>query len=541
MSSGKDSLARRKQLVAVAVAGILLTVIFVPFQKADAFVVDLELPNVDDINQVPTEAIGSTFEVTIDVAAGELIYIDSVELILDNDESSVKRAIFNSSGHRTSGNSTLARGNLNITYSGSLTGGYGYGVGIVSDGSTFVPNYSFTFANTSGFISGNTGGSSYPVGNSVNGLVGPGTITISGKLNTALMGAGAHTLDVLINTGSGVNPDHLVAPQLAFTTIGNSNVKSSSVPTGNNVNSTATFPEGDVKVKFSKVINSGAAVYGRNANLNSLIQSYPGVFSSLNTDGSKAVFQFGTKTGITFGTVFDIDASSVELEPGGNYTLTVPYDETKLPGNLAEADVKLFHYNTATGVWSDITTGVNTVENYVTGVTDTLSPIATGYDDDDLQDDDDDDGGSSGGGGGGGGSRSVVITWPTAPTFDAEHFINFPLQRMLVANSAFVNAAGVSIDSAQVGQQVSIAGSFTNQQEAAQDYAFIVQVTDENGFVTDISWQQGTLQSGSTADVSTLWTPETESTFTVKIFVWNGVSAAPEPLSEVTVKNITVS
>jgi hypothetical protein len=91
-----------------------------------------------------------------------------------------------------------------------------------------------------------------------------------------------------------------------------------------------------------------------------------------------------------------------------------------------------------------------------------------------------------------------------------------------------------------VGQQLSITGEFANYQQVSQDYAFIVQVTDEEGFVTDISWQQGTLSGGSGTEVSTLWTPRAEGEYTVNIFVWDGISEAPVPLSEVTGRNIEV-
>jgi hypothetical protein len=66
---------------------------------------------------------------------------------------------------------------------------------------------------------------------------------------------------------------------------------------------------------------------------------------------------------------------------------------------------------------------------------------------------------------------------------------------------------------------VSISGTFVNHQEVSQEYAFIMQITDEEGFVTYISWQQGTAESGSAVEIATLWTPEDAGTHTVEIFV----------------------
>ncbi|HEX7033765.1 MAG TPA: carboxypeptidase-like regulatory domain-containing protein, partial [Nitrososphaera sp.] len=116
-----------------------------------------------------------------------------------------------------------------------------------------------------------------------------------------------------------------------------------------------------------------------------------------------------------------------------------------------------------------------------------------------------------------------------------------PFGTILIESLAFLNAAGLEIDEAQVGQQVSIAGEFTNNHDEEQDYAFIIQVIDENDMVTDIAWQQGTLSSGDTAEVSTVWIPEIAGDYTIKIFVWDGISTTPQPLSEVTVNNISVS
>jgi hypothetical protein len=149
---------------------------------------------------------------------------------------------------------------------------------------------------------------------------------------------------------------------------------------------------------------------------------------------------------------------------------------------------------------------VNATANIVYGTTDGFSffaPATTPT----QPPDDDDDGGSGGGGGGGGGSRSVTITWPSVTTLPESHFIDFPLDRVKVSSSSFVNAAGASVFGGQVGQQTSIASTFTNYQQTDQTYAFIVQITDADGYTTEISWQQGTVPAGATADVSTLWTP----------------------------------
>jgi hypothetical protein len=209
---------RYKQLGGIAVAAVILAVIFVPFQ-ADAFVAQLTLPNADPTD-VPKSAGGSKFLVTIDIAPGELIPMSQIEVILDNETPDVKHAVFDFSGKRISGDPNLTRGNLKIEVPSSTAYGYGYGYGMVSYGTSFAPPYSYSFTASPDFLSGNEYGYSYAVANAnqVNGFLGPATITIEGKLNTALMDPGTHTLDVLVHTGSGGNGiDKIVPPQLEFT------------------------------------------------------------------------------------------------------------------------------------------------------------------------------------------------------------------------------------------------------------------------------------------------------------------------------------
>jgi hypothetical protein len=533
------AITKYKQIIGIAIAAVILSVIFVPFQTADAFTVELDLPNVDDLNEVPTSAVGATFEVTIDVEAGELISVESIELILDNGEDSVKRAIFDSDGQRTSGDSTLTRGNIDIETTGTSNTGYGYGYGFVSDGTTFVPNYEYSFTYSNAFISGNNIGSSNAVGDQVTGIVGPGTITISGKLNTALMEDGVpHTLDVLVNTGTGVNPDHLVAPQLTFTTVGNSSVQNTNVSTGNNVESTPTitgFPPGQFKIKFSQVLTAGDLIIQKST-ASSIRQSILdalgiNIFSSLS--GGNGKFSFGTSSGTTIGDVLDIDASSIEINPGGTYTLTVPYDEDELPNGLAEEDLKLFHFDEDTEEWEDITTDVDTDANTVIGETDSLSPVAVGFDDDDVSA----DGGGGGGGGnrGGGGGSSVIVN----QMFQPSYFIDHPLAKVQVQEATIVTSAGNNVLSGNPGQQLSLMAGFKNYQTVDQDYAIIFQVIDEDGFTSDIGWVTGTLAPGEDTEASRSWTVGAEGNYTVKIFVWNGVSDLPTPLSEVTQKSFT--
>ncbi|AFU57856.1 hypothetical protein Ngar_c09140 [Candidatus Nitrososphaera gargensis Ga9.2] len=83
----------------------------------------------------------------------------------------------------------------------------------------------------------------------------------------------------------------------------------------------------------------------------------------------------------------------------------------------------------------------------------------------------------------------VVVGIASDGTFGPAYFAEFPLARIQITNTVFLNTAGAGISQAGVGQQVSIASTFTNQQQVSQKYAFIVMlIVDQNGYAIDVSW-----------------------------------------------------
>ena len=533
-----NPVAKKKEIIASAVAIAILTAIFVPFQKANAYTVDLTLPNAST-GAVPTSAVGSTFEVTIDVAAGELISVSSVELILDNNNSGLKSAIFDSNGHRTSGDPTLVRGNLDITIPAPSQYGYGYGYGYASTGTSLTSQYSYAIPADYAYVGGNTGGYSYAVSdaNFISGFVGPGQIVIEGKLNTAQMAVGTHTLDVLIHTDSGGNGvDKLVAPQLTFTTVGNSSISSTSSGSGNNVTIQPTVtgvPPGKLKLIVSNIQTGGTLLVEplTPIGLNALL---PGIFSA--TGANLGIFNVGGSSANSVGTIFEIDTSSLTLGSGATIDVTIPYDPTLLPTGFNEANVKLFHY-TGTA-WEDVTVSVDTTNDTVTGRVSSLSPVVAGFIVPSASVS------TSGGGGGGGGSSSGGAGGSSidlTTTYEDSYFVNNPLAKIQFQNSGIVNAKGVTVYGVHSGQQVNITSTIKNYQKTSQNYAMIVQILDKDGFTSELGWVTGTLASGDSTDAAKSWTTGEPGSYTVKLFVWNGVTGSPSALSEITTKNFVVS
>ncbi len=99
-------------------------------------------------------------------------------------------------------------------------------------------------------------------------------------------------------------------------------------------------------------------------------------------------------------------------------------------------------------------------------------------------------------------------------------------------DTAIQNAQLVSQDEDKVtvDEQVMIMADLSNGQDRAQKFAYIVQIRDENGVVTSLSWITGSLTPGQSFSPALSWTPISAGTYTIQIFVWESVDN-PDALS----------
>ena len=104
------------------------------------------------------------------------------------------------------------------------------------------------------------------------------------------------------------------------------------------------------------------------------------------------------------------------------------------------------------------------------------------------------------------------------------------LERAPVSNPAVVDNFGNPLSPVPVGQQVQITADLTSGQGRNQDFAYIVQIQDEDGVTTHLSWITGSLGAGKTFRPAQSWMPDTAGTYTVTIFVWESF-ANPVALS----------
>ena len=99
-----------------------------------------------------------------------------------------------------------------------------------------------------------------------------------------------------------------------------------------------------------------------------------------------------------------------------------------------------------------------------------------------------------------------------------------PLERAPASNPAIVDAFGNSLASVSADQQVQITADLTSGQDRDQDFAYLVQIQNEDGVTVELSWIAGTLGAGATFSASQSWTPDATGSYTATIFVWESVS-----------------
>ncbi len=85
-------------------------------------------------------------------------------------------------------------------------------------------------------------------------------------------------------------------------------------------------------------------------------------------------------------------------------------------------------------------------------------------------------------------------------------------------------------DRVTVDKQVMIMADLSNGQDRDQKFAYIVQIRDENGVVTSLSWITGSLTPGQSFSPALSWTPISAGTYTIQIFVWESLNN-PDALS----------
>jgi len=116
------------------------------------------------------------------------------------------------------------------------------------------------------------------------------------------------------------------------------------------------------------------------------------------------------------------------------------------------------------------------------------------------------------------------------------------LERASIIDPRLVNAFGSPIgNSINVDQQIQISADVINNQEKSQNFAYLVQIKNENDWVVFFGWVVGELNPHQKFNPSLSWVPKESGEFTAEIFVWGGFPVNHKALTEYITMKINVS
>ena len=102
-------------------------------------------------------------------------------------------------------------------------------------------------------------------------------------------------------------------------------------------------------------------------------------------------------------------------------------------------------------------------------------------------------------------------------------------EKITITDTRFTDQSGASLQKFKVMQQVIISSIIQSQMSSKQEYTYIVQVKDSNGFTVALSWISGSIEPKRSASAAVAWTPEKTDQYTIEIFVWQSL-LKPVPL-----------
>jgi len=103
-----------------------------------------------------------------------------------------------------------------------------------------------------------------------------------------------------------------------------------------------------------------------------------------------------------------------------------------------------------------------------------------------------------------------------------------------------VNSLNQEVFSPVVDQQLNLQTSLKNVTQKNMDWAYVVQVIDSNGAISDLNYATGSLVANQTLTAALSWTPHASGTYTIEVFVWDNLRDI-NPLAPVTTHTVTVT
>ena len=115
-----------------------------------------------------------------------------------------------------------------------------------------------------------------------------------------------------------------------------------------------------------------------------------------------------------------------------------------------------------------------------------------------------------------------------------------PLERAPISDLRAVDSFGNTLDVISVDSQIQLAADVTNNQDKAQEFAYLIQIQNESGVTVSLDWIAGSLTEGQSLSPASSWTPTEAGTYEVTAFVWESIEN-PTALSPTSTITITVN
>src|SRR5574337_545065 len=91
------------------------------------------------------------------------------------------------------------------------------------------------------------------------------------------------------------------------------------------------------------------------------------------------------------------------------------------------------------------------------------------------------------------------------------------------SNFKIVNSLNEEVKSPVVDQQLNLQTSLKNVSQKNVDWAYVVQVLDSNGAISDLNYATGSLIANQTLTAALSWTPHESGTYKIQVFVWDNL------------------
>lgn len=105
-----------------------------------------------------------------------------------------------------------------------------------------------------------------------------------------------------------------------------------------------------------------------------------------------------------------------------------------------------------------------------------------------------------------------------------------PIGQVTVSSLSLIDQQGKGLGKLQPNTQGWIRSEIRNNEPTEQDFVYIVQIKDNEGFPVELKWISGVVEPSTSIIQSVSWTPENEGLYFAQIFVWNSIEN-PVPLA----------